>query len=442
MNIRPRQNLNAGRAGLAFSLLIGTALGVPTRNASAHELGASSASCQVSAGDRISGAYSEWVTLLEARAGMSVAEFETRAESIVEETFALEAMAAQIMRDDWWGLGGHQQAQFVDVLAQSVRILLVSYFDESFASSTELPRLRPAAEEMKVDDGFVVARYWLVTSNWSDWLSFRLVDGAQDDCRILDFRKGNRGLVRSLRNRVERLLDRYSFQYMVAELGESDVVVLADFEDMAEGEFPTGWTWRSSDDNENKPYRVRAEGGNHYLEATDEGESVIIGNEVRWNLDKYPYISFRVRVNKIPEGGDERDSRKVDSAAGLYFTYRKHTFGKIPESAKYVWSSTLPVGSAVRRKGIGRPWQIVFGSGSEGLGEWQTYVFDLRQAYIDTFGGDPESRTVGIGVLSDANSLKSQAHADYDDIRALREAPSSVSVTSGVTNILPPVGNQ
>ena len=176
------------------------------------------------------------------------------------------------------------------------------------------------------------------------------------------------------------------------------------------------------------------------LEATDEGESVILGQEIKWNLNEFPYISFRVRVHQIPEGGDERDNKKVDSAAGIYITYRKKFFGKIPESAKYVWSSTLPVGSAVRREGIGRPWQIVFGLGGDGLGEWRTYVFDLRQAYTDTFGGTAPSKSIGVGVLSDANSLKLKAYADYDDIRALRNAPPGV--TSGVTEILSPIGNE
>lgn len=440
MNINPRPHLNIGHAGLALGLLIGIALGVPTPTASAHRPDAAHASCLVSARDRIGSAYRDWTTLLEARAGMPEAEFARRADSIVAGTFALEAVAAQIFRGNWDGRSDRQKGQFVDALTRSIRGTLVSYFEGSFEDSTELPSLRPAAEELRSDAEFVVARYWLVKGDWSDWLSLRFVEDDQGSCEIFDLRKGNRSLVGSLRNQVLKLIGDYSFPYMLADLGDQDVVILEDFEDDRAGELPIGWSWKDSDDDENKPYRIRVEGGNQYLEATDEGESVILGSEVRWNIQKYPYVSFRVRVNQIPEGGDERDNRKVDSAAGIYFTYRKHTFGKIPESAKYVWSSTLPVGSAVLRKGIGRPWQIVFGSGSEGLGEWHTYVFDLRQAYTDTFGGNPQTKTVGIAVLSDANSLKSQAHADYDDIRALREAPASV--TSGVTEILPPVGNQ
>ena len=34
-------------------------------------------------------------------------------------------------------------------------------------------------------------------------------------------------------------------------------------------------------------------------------------------------------------GGDERDDKKVDSAAGIYFTLNKKFFGTIPESTTF-----------------------------------------------------------------------------------------------------------
>lgn len=217
--------------------------------------------------------------------------------------------------------------------------------------------------------------------------------------------------------------------------GDGEYVVLEDFESSPVGDLPQGWDWKDKDADRPKPYEIREEDGNRYLAARDEGESVILGKKIRWDLDEYPYVSFRWRVHEIPEGGDERYDDTVDSAAGIYFTYKSKAFGLIPVSVKYVWSSTLPVGAATRREGVGKPWQIVADSGTEGLGEWHTYVFDLRAAYRDTFGGNPPDRPIGIGVLSDANSVDARAYADYDDIRALRSA--GPDVTSGVEQILP-----
>jgi DUF3047 family protein len=391
--------------------------------------------CEADGGDRLDAGYGRWTTLLKNRDGMSSSELSLQAESILTELFALDVLSREILGDRWDSMREYQKQQFRASLTAALRGMILPYF----SSQNEIPELRPAPEEWSVGEKSVTARYWLVNSEEREWFNVRLSDH-EDACGIVDIWKGDRSLLGSLREQVDHMLGDYSFPYMLAALGEREFVVLANFEDEDEGTLPRDWTWKNKDDEKNKPYRVRTEDGNRFLSATDEGESVILGKEIRWDLNEFPFISFRVRVNRIPEGGDERDNQKVDSAAGLYFTLKKKVFGKIPESVKYVWSSTLPVGTAVRRKGIGRPWQVVFGSGEEGLGEWRTYVFDLRQAYRDTFGGDPPSRPVGIGVLSDANSLKLQAYADYDDIRALRSAPAGV--TSGVIQIMPPLENR
>ncbi len=432
---RHPHDLHPGR-WLAVIGLFAAALTAPTSSVYASVPKAHWATCEGSAERRIDATYARWVRLRRMGGDIGNDEFAKRAEELVGEVFSLDGMSTRILGGRWQDLDEVRRSQFTQALARSVRFTLVEYFEDS----GETPALRPAAEEMTVEGGVVEARYWLVSPDSSDWFTFRLAADGAGSCGIVDIRKGNRSLLGNLKRQVKELLDDYSFPYMIAELGHYGAVVLADFENDVEGELPKGWTWRGSDKDKNKPYRVKVEGGNRYLEATDEGESVILGHEIKWNLDEFPYVSFRVRVHQIPEGGDERDNKKVDSAAGIYFTYRKKFFGKIPESAKYVWSSTLPVGSAVRRDGIGRPWQIVFGSGEEGLGEWRTYVFDLRQAYTLTFGGTAPSKSIGVGILSDANSLKLKAYADYDDIRALREAPPGV--TSGITEILSPISNE
>jgi hypothetical protein len=230
----------------------------------------------------------------------------------------------------------------------------------------------------------------------------------------------------------KKLLDKYAFAYTIAELSRVGYVTLEDFETCELNALPRRWGWKDNDGDKHKPYLVKEENGNKYLEARDTGESVILGKDIKWNLKEYPYVSFRWRGHALPEGGDERFDKSVDSAAGVYFTF-KMKFGLIPESVKYVWSTTLPVGSAMRRSGIGRPWMIVAESADENLGEWRTYVFNLYEAYQKTFGGDPPEVTSGIGVLSDANSTHSKAFADYDDIRAVKKADFT---NSGITTIL------
>jgi hypothetical protein len=145
------------------------------------------------------------------------------------------------------------------------------------------------------------------------------------------------------------------------------------------------------------------------------------------DIDRYPYLTFRWRVHRIPENGDERHGASGDSAAAVYLVY-KRVMGVIPVTVKYVWSSTLPVGTALRRNGIGRPWIIVAGSGEAGLGEWHTLVFDVRAAFRETFGKNPPRQILAVGVLSDANATVSRAYADYDDLNFLSEADAGSGI--------------
>lgn len=396
--------------------------------------GAAQARCGPGSTKRIRSAYRQLDDLLERRGSLSRETFERRLASLVAEAMAPEVTGARIFgQDGWASLGDHRRGEFTAALTRYVRRKLLAFVE---ADGGALPEIRASQDEVESENGGVATDYWLVRNGSTEPVTFHLATGADDACGVVDVRGLDAGLVERARARVQKLRQDYSFPYMIAEIGGYDHVVLEDFERTPVGELPVGWTWKDQDDDKNKPYRVRVEDGNKYLEATDEGESVILGREIKWNLDEYPLVSFRVRVNEIPEGADERYDDRVDSAAGLYFTVKKKMFGLIPESVKYVWSSTLPVGSATIRDGIGRPWQVVFGTGKEGLGEWRTYYFDLRQAYRDTFGGNPPSKPLGVGVLSDANSMNSKAYADYDDIRALRSAPPGVTVTSGVREIL------
>jgi hypothetical protein len=205
---------------------------------------------------------------------------------------------------------------------------------------------------------------------------------------------------------------------------EPDSIVIEDFEAHAIDSFPRNWDWRGWGEVTEKPYRVQEEDGNRFLRAEDTGQNVVLYKGFRWNIKKYPFIGWRWRIRAVPEGADERYEETADSAAGLYLTYGRR-FGLVPKSLKFVWSTALPVGTALRRKGIGMPWTVVAGTGLGDLNRWQVVTFDAVEAYRKTFGGDPPDRPLGVGILSDANNTGTKAYADYDDIVVSKHAEIS-----------------
>ena len=214
----------------------------------------------------------------------------------------------------------------------------------------------------------------------------------------------------------------YSLPVMVANLEDRNHIVLEDFSSNSVGELPTGWGWRERDDDKPKPYKVNVSKNRHFLAAKDSGGSVILLKFAHWNPREFPILTWCWRANALPPGGDERYDDTNDSAAGLYVNFATNWIG-LPKYIKYVWSSTLPVGTVDRRKRIGRPWFFVVESGEDNLGKWIFEKTDLSRDYQKIYSETPPKRTIGLGILTDANSTKSVARADYADFRAwTREA--------------------
>ncbi len=342
---------------------------------------------------------------------------------VVGELFFLRKLGSQILQQSWEKISAYQKDRFISALQKSMLSKLVAHLQGKYGTLT--PSLQLIKQ--KTNNNFASLEYLVSANGQSEKIVVYLLKDDKNAWKVSNAKVGKKSIMRYYYTLCDDILEDNSIEYLIAQLGEYGYMTLEDFENGNPDELPPDWDWRKQDNDKNKPYRLKVENGNQYLEATDEGESVILGKNIKWNLKKYPYISFKWRAHKLPEGGDERFSKTVDSAAGIYITY-KFKFGLIPQSVKYVWSSTLPVGSAMRRSGVGRPWMVVAESGQDSVGEWHTYVFNAYEAYKKTFGGSPPDIIDGIGILSDANSIKSYAYADYDDIRALEFADADSGI--------------
>ena len=243
------------------------------------------------------------------------------------------------------------------------------------------------------------------------------------DWRIVDVETDDLSASELLRRRFEEILDNeYSLPVLEAQMRQRSYIVLEDFSTTEPGNLPEGWGWRDRDRDKPKPYAVLAAGDHRFLAARDSGSSIIFLKFSRWNPRQYPILTWCWRAESLPPGGDERYGPTNDSAAGLYVFFSQNWLG-IPRQIKYVWSTTLPEGTVDRRKRFARPWFFVVETGSGNLGRWVFEQVDLLADYDRVYGGEPKSRTRGLGILTDANSTRSYAEAHYADLRVwTREA--------------------
>ncbi len=197
-----------------------------------------------------------------------------------------------------------------------------------------------------------------------------------------------------------------------AALSQQGEKPLATFEHQTPGRPPGGWKARGGDAR--KVYVVREEGGRKYLHADARDVSIQIGKEEEIDVRKTPVLAWRWRVAALPTGGDERKKETGDSAAGVYVVFGGWP---IPNTIKYVWSSTLPQGTRLESPFAGQTKIVVLRSGMANAGQWVGERVNVLEDYRTFFGKDPDPAK-GIGILSDSDNTKSRSVADYDAIVA------------------------
>ena len=180
----------------------------------------------------------------------------------------------------------------------------------------------------------------------------------------------------------------------------------------------SGWRY-SETKKEDVYYWIAWEDNNHYLTAKTKGSAVNFGREakvtfrgreIKVSLRSFQKLRWRWRVHQLPEGSDETDDDKNDSAAAV-----RLVFGRT-KTLKYIWSETLPKGTVIKKeKLLGVQYIIVLRNGAKDAKKWVWEEVNAYQDYRRLFGGDPRPVDY-LGLLTDSNNTKTVVAADYDDI--------------------------
>lgn len=212
---------------------------------------------------------------------------------------------------------------------------------------------------------------------------------------------------------------------------EAQVILLDDFESYDDGALPLKWkylhdkklVWLAPEHmRPNERFTVVEEDGNKALRVHVLGEAVhlTMANEedgFDWDLTSHPRLAWDWRAISLPENAREDKKNLNDTGAGLYVIYKFEGFIiKKPKAIKYVYSSTLPVGTVVS---YGKLKVIVVSTAADGIGEWQHIERDVVADYREVFGGDPPDRPLSIRLWGDSDNTGSLAEADFDNIRLL-----------------------
>ena len=178
---------------------------------------------------------------------------------------------------------------------------------------------------------------------------------------------------------------------------------------------PCGWYGTQRDVG---MYSLRSDRGNHFVKVRTEGGNTTIGCKFTENASEYPFLAWRWRVHKLPSGAREDVKKLSDSGAGVYVIFRGTL--RLNRMIKYVWSSTLPVGTVTESPFNGRAKIKVLRSGGEKMGCWIGEKVNVMRDYEEIFGSKPP-QIEAIAIMSDADNTQSSVEADYDDFLISRD---------------------
>ncbi len=197
-----------------------------------------------------------------------------------------------------------------------------------------------------------------------------------------------------------------------------DLLVVDRFRVEDKGKFPFGWEAVKGKQKEKARdiYKVVVEGENAFLYAHSKCDSVTIGKKMEIDISKYPILRWRWRVDKLPEGADERYKETGDSAAGIYVYFPSGFRKWNPKAIKYVWSATeLPKGSVTKSPYASRTKIVILENRFSPLGKWIEERVNIKRDY-ERFFGKKLKKAKGIGIMTDTDNTRSEAIAYYDDI--------------------------
>lgn len=231
--------------------------------------------------------------------------------------------------------------------------------------------------------------------------------------------------------------------------GAEDVVVVGAFSNAGEGSLPLDWRpqiFKKKKGAKQTVYAVVRDGDTTVVRAESVGAASGIEHEIPVDLNAYPVLRWRWRVDNVVASGDPRRKDKDDYAARVYVTFAfepdKASFGErlrfraartlssnVPFAAiSYVWASRTPVGTVVPSPHMGDVVKlIVVESGDAHVGQWMAEERNVYEDYRRAFGKEPP-KVSGVAIMTDTDNTQERATAYYGDLIFTNKPAGTLSV--------------
>lgn len=163
-----------------------------------------------------------------------------------------------------------------------------------------------------------------------------------------------------------------------------DRVVIADFSRGVDATgVPVGWQVKEKSGKAD--FSLVMDGDIAAVRFRSANTSFSLQKEVNVDLKRFPVLTWKWKVTKLPAGGDFRKSKTDDQAAQLFVAFTK------TKSIVYIWDTSAPQG--LTEDTTPAPFMhvkvVVVRSGPGGTGTWITETRNVSEDYRKLFGEEP-----------------------------------------------------
>lgn len=177
--------------------------------------------------------------------------------------------------------------------------------------------------------------------------------------------------------------------------------------------------WQQVEFGKLTDYHVVQDGTNYFLQAVADKTCSAFSVKLDIKPPKKLILRWRWKIDYAPTNGSERVTSRFDHAARVFIAF--DTFIGTPRSLNYMWANEEKVGTILSHPLSGRTQLVMVESGNSRAGEWISEERDVVADWKKAFGNRKMPKIIGIGVLTDGDSLGCKLTADYADIQLTGE---------------------
>ena len=162
-------------------------------------------------------------------------------------------------------------------------------------------------------------------------------------------------------------------------------------------------------------YSLGSNENGQFLRAEAKGTASGLGQKVKIDLNKTPFINITWKIEKDLKGIDEKTKKGHDFAARVFVVKKTGLTSLSNKAVNYVFSSNNSVNESWRSPYTKNSIDYVLSTTKDNINEWVTVKANVKEHFKKLHDLDVEELT-GVAIMTDTDQTKIKAISYYQNI--------------------------